>query len=98
MARTVIVTKSGRTLTAADIERLADELESDDFDLSTWEMRPRVLGRPALEPSSNEHSPRIAVRIPASLRGRVELRARAEGRSLSQVVRGLLEDYVRSSR
>ena len=89
MARTVI-TKSGRTLTEADIERLADEAERG-YDLSTWVHRP---GRPPLEPGLGEPSPRIAVRVPASLHRRVTSQAAAEGRSISQVIRTLLEDYV----
>lgn len=92
MARTLIVTKTGRKLTEADVERLAAQIEGDEFDLAGWTPRP---GRPPLEATSKDHSPRIAVRIPASLRRRVESRARAEDRSLSQVVRSLLEEYVR---
>ena len=89
MARTVI-TKSGHTLTEADVERLADEAERG-YDLSKWVHR---RGRPPLEPGREEPSPRIAVRVPASLHRRVTSQAAAEGRSVSEVVRGLLEDYV----
>ena len=89
MARTVI-TKSGHTLTEADVERLADEAERG-YDLSTWVHR---RARPPLEPGLDEPSPRIAVRMPASLHRRVTSQAAAEGRSVSEVVRGLLEDYV----
>ena len=89
MAR-VVITKSGRTLTEADIEKLADELEAG-VDLSTWEPRP---GRPRLESTATEHSPRIAVRVPASLHRRVSSRAAAEGQSVSRVVRRLLEEYA----
>lgn len=53
-----ITTKGGRELTEADIERLANEIGSDDFDLKGWTPRP---GRPPLEVSSTDHSPRIAV-------------------------------------
>ena len=95
MARSVIKTKPGERRSKVDFEPLADEFEKG-FDLSTWEMRPRALGRPALEPAASAHSPRIAVRIPESLRARVQLRAGREGRSVSQVVRGLLEEYARS--
>jgi predicted DNA binding CopG/RHH family protein len=94
MART-ITTKSGRALTAADIERLADQIEREDFDLSTWVPRP---GRPSLDPTTNSHAPRIAVRVPESLRLRVASRAAAEGRTVSQVVRVLLERYVEADR
>jgi len=91
MAR-VVVTKSGRRLTEADIERLADEIESTDFDLSTWTARP---GRPGLDRQATEHSPRIAVRVPGSLHRRVLRRATAEGETVSRVVRRLLEEYAR---
>lgn len=93
MAR-VVITKSGRRLTEADIEKLADELEAG-VDLSTWEPRP---GRPPLEPTATEHSPRIAVRVPASLHRRVASRAAEEGQSISRVVRRLLEEYAEVDR
>lgn len=86
-----LTTKSGHELTEADVERLADEFEVG-FDLSTWEPRP---GRPRLDPNAADHAPRIAVRVPASLHARVASRAAAEGRSVSQVVRALLDEYVR---
>jgi predicted HicB family RNase H-like nuclease len=87
-----VITKAGETLTEEDVERIADEFEAG-FDLSTWTPRP---GRPGLEPGSTEHAPRIAVRLPDSLHRRVRSRAASEGRSVSQVVRGLLEEYVRA--
>lgn len=89
MASKVVVTKTGRQLTEADIERVADEAERG-FDLSTWR---HSRGRPALEPGDTD-SPRIAVRLPASLHRRVQHRALAEGRSVSQVVRDLLQRYA----
>ena len=79
----------------AELERLADEIESEAFDLTGWTPRP---GRPPLDAASTEHAPRIAVRIPASLRRRVEHKARTEGRTLSQVVRALLEGYASQGR
>lgn len=90
MAR-VVITKSGRRLTEADTEKLADEIESTTFDLSTWTTRP---GRPRLDKRATEHSPRIAVRVPESLHRRVARRATAEGETVSRVVRRLLEEYV----
>lgn len=92
MAET-IKTKSGHILTEADIEALADEAERG-YDLSEWHTRP---GRPFLgaQPAQpGEHSPRIAVRLPAELHRRVRERANAERRNVSQVVRDLLEDYA----
>lgn len=87
-----VVTGSGRVLTEGDVDRLADEAEQG-FDLSTWTPRP---GRPALDAGATEPSPRIAVRVPKLLHRKVASRATSEGRTVSQVVRTLLEDYVRS--
>jgi hypothetical protein len=86
-----ITTKSGRILSDADLDRLAEEAEAG-FDLSTWTPRP---GRPSLSASPGVHSPRIVARVPEALHRRVSARAAAEGRSVSAVVRLLLEDYAR---
>lgn len=93
MDRTV-TTRSGRTLTEADLDALADEFERG-VDLSTWHHRP---GRPSLDASSGKHSPRIAVRVPTDLHRRVHERADAEGRSISEVLRDLLEAYAGPAR
>ncbi|MGZ8761190.1 MAG: ribbon-helix-helix domain-containing protein [Aeromicrobium sp.] len=93
MAET-IRTKSGHILTEDDIEALADEAERG-YDLSKWHFRP---GRPFLDASSTAHSPRIAVRVPTDLRDRVRERARAEGRTVSKVMRDLLEAYAGPAR
>jgi hypothetical protein len=91
VAKTV-TTKSGRLLTPADIESLANAAESG-FDLSTWRPR-RAAGRPPLDAEDDDFpSPRIAVRVPRSLHRRVTLRAEKEHRTLSEVVRSLLESY-----
>lgn len=86
-----VTTRSGRQLTDEDLDRLADEAEAG-FDLSRW--RPR-RGRPFLDPDARERSPRISVRVPAVLRDRAAARAASEGRSMSDVLRGLLEEYAR---
>ena len=88
-----VITRSGHVLTEADVEAMADEFERG-VDLSEWRPRP---GRPFLgaKPAqAGEHSPRIAVRLPAELHRRVRERASAERRNVSQVVRDLLEDYA----
>lgn len=89
MARTVI-TKDSRKLTESDIERLATGLERD-LDLTSWKPRP---GRPSLGDAPGVHSPRIAVRVPEDLHRRAVARAASEGRSISAVVRDLLERYA----
>ena len=86
-----VTTRSGRQLTEDDLDRLADEAEAG-YDLSRW--RPR-RGRPFLDADAGGHAPRISVRVPASLRDRTAARAATEGRSMSDVLRSLLEEYVR---
>jgi predicted HicB family RNase H-like nuclease len=83
-------TKHGRTLSAADVDELARKAEQG-FDLSTW--RPR-RGRPSLDARSGSHSPRVSVRVPEALHRRATARAAEEGRSVSDVVRDLLEGYA----
>jgi hypothetical protein len=88
---TVVVTKSGRPLSAADLDRLAGEAEAG-FDLSTWKPRP---GRPSLSAQPGTHSPRIEARVPEALHRRVSARAAREGKTVSAVLRHLLEEYAR---
>ena len=85
-----LTTKKGRSLSEADIERLADRLDKG-IDLTAWQPR---RGRPSLDADGREHSPRIAIRVPEALNDRVRTRAAGEGRSVSDVVRGLLEEYA----
>jgi hypothetical protein len=87
-------TKSGRILSPDDIERLADRFERG-FELSRW--RPR-RGRPRLGPEATGHSPRVSARVSPSLFARATDRAASEGRTMSEVVRGLLEDYAAKPR
>lgn len=89
MVREVVI-KGGRRLSAADIERLATSLEQD-LDVKSWAPR---SGRPSLGGSPGVHSPRIAVRVPEDLHRRAAARAASEGRSISAVVRELLERYA----
>lgn len=83
-------TKRGLTLSESDVDRLAARADQG-LDLSTWTPR---RGRPALDPTVDAHSPRIAVRLPTALHRRVTIRATKEGRSMSEVVRDLLEHYA----
>jgi dUTPase len=87
-------TKNGRAVTDAELDRMADEAEAG-YDLSTWKRRP---GRPSLSPNNTSaHSPRITTRVPEELRARVASRASAEGKSVSDVMRHLLEGYAGQS-
>ncbi len=88
---TDVVTKRGKHMSAADLDRLADEAEAG-FDLSTWKPRP---GRPSLSAQPGTHSPRIEARVPEALHRRVSARAASEGKTVSAVLRHLLEEYAR---
>lgn len=83
-------TKSGRTMTEADLEHMATTVEKD-LDISSWKPR---RGRPPLDAAADAHAPRIAVRVPEDLHRRAVARATKEGRSISEVVRDLLEGYA----
>jgi hypothetical protein len=82
--------KSGRVLTDDDVDRLVAAAEAG-FDTSTLKAR---RGRPFLDASATEHSPRLTVRVPATLRDQVSARAASEGRTVSDVLRALLQAYV----
>ena len=83
--------RHGEIITDGDLERLADEAETG-YDLATWKRRP---GRPPLDATrSGDHSPRLAVRVPEHVRADLERYAADEGKSVSQVLRGLAEEYV----
>jgi predicted HicB family RNase H-like nuclease len=82
-------TASGEVLTDEDIEVLADEAERG-YDLSR---ATRVtVGRPSL--GAKGTSPRIQVRIDPKLARALRSRARTENRSLSEVARSALQEYV----
>jgi hypothetical protein len=82
-------TADGEALTEKDIEALADEAERGyDLDRAT-----RVnVGRPPL--GAEGASPRIQVRVDPKLATALRSRARSENRSLSEVARSALQEYV----
>jgi predicted HicB family RNase H-like nuclease len=85
-----VKTRSGQTLSEDDIDRLAATVNKG-LDLSGWRARRR---RPPLDAAADAHAPRIAVRVPREVHRRVVARAAREGRSISEVVRDLLEGYA----
>lgn len=87
--------RSGKPYTEEELEGLADwTLEHARFDLDAIRRGRPARGRPPLAPDTNGHSPRIAVRLPGDLHDRVTQLAATEGRSVSELVRALIEDYV----
>jgi CRISPR-associated endonuclease/helicase Cas3 len=80
--------QSGKTISEAMIEELADEAEVG-YDLSQAERRP--VGRPSLGAGT---SPRLQFRVPPDLYAAAERRAREEGRPISDIAREALRAYV----
>jgi len=94
-----LIGKDGRIVTDEDLDRMADEFEAG-VDISHWKPVP-WRGRPSLSAgpvAPGTHSPRVATRIPAELRQELLAYATQEGKTMSQLLRGLLEDYVRLRR
>ena len=53
----------------------------------------RSAGRPSLT-GPGKHSPQVSARVPTELRDAAERQARREGKSVSQLIRELLERYL----
>lgn len=81
-------TKTGRSLTDADIEALADEVEAADYDVE--QVKPR-RGRPLLGSRPAEVVP---VRLDPELRDAVAARAEAEDTSTSDIIRRALRAFL----
>ena len=85
----VFRTASGEVLTEEDIEKIADEVESDKPVVFT---AVRPVGRPSLD--GNGTSPRLSFRVPQELYDAAAERAIEEERTVSAVAREALERYV----
>ena len=81
--------KDGTPLTEAIAEQLADEAEHG-YDLSQG----RRVGRPSLGGRAGQ-SPRVNFRMSDALHERALERARREGKSVSELAREALENYVK---
>jgi predicted transcriptional regulator len=84
-----ITTATGEVLTEEDIEKIADEIESD-APVVFAAMRP--VGRPSLD--GNGTSPRLSFRVPRELWDAASERAISEERTVSAVAREALEKYL----
>jgi hypothetical protein len=82
-------TKSGKTLTDADIQKLADEAATTDYDIE--DLRRRRRGRPLIGSAPAEVVP---VRLDPELRAAVEARAAAEQTTTSDVIREALRRFL----
>jgi predicted HicB family RNase H-like nuclease len=56
----------------------------------------RAAGRPSLT-GPGKHSPQVSARVPPELRAAAERQASREGKSVSQLIRELLERYLAST-
>ncbi|MFH1329089.1 MAG: CopG family transcriptional regulator [Actinomycetota bacterium] len=81
-------TRTGKVLTDADIEAIADEAQGAQ-DVAALGQRRR--GRPLLGASPAGVFP---VRLDPGLRGAVEARARVEGTTPSEIIRRALRRYI----
>ena len=88
MAR--VKTTSGTALTRAEEDRLADEAERG-YDLARATPDRTGPGRPSL---GEGESPRITYRVAPALLAAAERRAKAEGRTLSELAREALRRYL----
>ena len=83
------ITKSGKTLTDADIEQLADEAATTDYDVEALKSRRR--GRPLIGSAPAEVVP---VRLDPELRAAVAARATADKTTTSDVIREALRRFL----
>jgi hypothetical protein len=85
-------TKKGTKLSKAAVDNLASEAEAG-YDLSKAKHQRVGPGRPSL---AEGESPRISYRVAPVLFDRAKKRAKAEGRTVSEVAREALQKYVAS--
>lgn len=84
-----VLTVKGRRLTEAGAELLASET------LAEARRRNLIPGRKSLT-SGSTHSPRVQFRVPEAVATQAQDRARAEGKSLSELAREALLRYLAS--
>jgi len=77
-----------------DDVRLADGTRlTDGVAAQIVEDTRRAAGRPSLTGHA-KHSPQVSARVPPELRDAAEQQAKREGKSVSQLIRELLERYL----
>lgn len=82
-------TQTGRILTDAEIDALADEVETTDYDVDALKKRRR--GRPAMGSGPADVVP---VRIDPELRAAIEARAQSEDSTTSEVIREAIRKFL----
>jgi hypothetical protein len=84
-------TRTGKVLTDADIEAIADEVEQGDYDVEVLMSRRRPRGRPMIGDAPSEVVP---VRLDPALRQAVEARAEADHTTASDIIRQALKRFL----
>ena len=82
--------KSGVIVTNLDIQRMADDVATRDFDLSKFT---RLPGRPLMGKAVAEVVP---VRIEPSIVKSIDRRAKKEGTTRSDIIRQAITNYLAS--
>lgn len=83
-------TKSGVELTPEIVDQLVEEAERG---YEPNELRAQFVGRPSL--SQNGVSARLTFRAPADLHAAAQRRADEEGKSISELARDALREYLK---
>ena len=86
---TTYKTNTGRILTEADLDAIAEEVETSDYDVEA--LRKRRRGRPAIGSGPAEVVP---VRIDPELRAAVKARAESDGTTTSEIIREALRRFL----
>ena len=82
--------KSGKTVTDEEIDRIADDVASRDFDLSKLT---RLPGRPLMGKAVAQVVP---VRIEPAIVESIDRRAKKEGTTRSDIIRQAINNYLAS--
>ncbi len=90
----LLYTRDGRAITNELIGEWQREIESDDtlIDNATVVIHPR-RGRPSLT-SPGVQSPQVRFRVPSRMREKADRVAAQEGKTVSQLAREVLENYL----
>ena len=86
---TTYKTNTGRVLSEADLDAIAEEVETSDYDVEALSKRRR--GRPAIGSGPAEVVP---VRIDPELRAAVTARAETDGTTTSEIIREALRRFL----